>query len=369
MKLIVFFSMIGFLLVQENYPCACAKESVWDRLVSEIKKSNNINRLILRQYCETPHKEKHAKFLNFYHQMVSVWSTQYPQELQCFKELLAKLEPTELERRDCQGLRLLDLAIRYRLIVHAAYLLDAGSNPNISAFRYDSILSHVISEVGGLGIDALTVSFLELLISHGVDVNGIGKQGSTALIQSIRRFAQPAIIHYLLKKVASVDQFDKHNCTALFYAAREGTIESLHALLKAKPCCGYKNTFGRTPLHEAARSENSCILSCLLEYIREDTERINKSILTLALANHTRVGGKSPANVLTTFILQMIRDFLQPVDINAVDNDGNSALHLACSSGRSLFENMLLLIQEGGNSALKNKQGESPVEYAYNKHN
>ena len=166
----------------------------------------------------------------------------------------------------------------------------------------------------------------------------------------------------MITRGAKIEYTNDDGCTALFYAISNGVLEVAKVLMQAGARCCHTNRYGRTPLHEAARAKDPHILNSLLELIAKDTERINEEILTLAQANHTRIGRDSPAKTLTQFMLQRVRSFLQPTNIDQVDNDGNSALHLAV--GSSIFENIFLLLQAGANQEIKNKRGEAPAEYS-----
>ena len=144
-----------------------------------------------------------------------------------------------------------------------------------------------------------------LLLSHGADVTALNKQHRRPL-----DLASDSIL-----KSAKVDD----GSHALHIAAKDGDIQTVQLLVGCGADVNALNELGQTPLHTAAGGETDCheLCSTLLEH---------------------------------------------NVKIDAVDNDGNQPLHLACSQGHTEVSRRLL--SNGANASASNANGQTSLHFA-----
>ena len=166
-----FFLRIIVFLVPMYPLISCPKKDIWEQLVCELNKCEQRNRQGIRPRNVANDLAQNISTLNLYAHTIEDCIKMCSQEIQYFKKMLSQLNPNELERRDCQGFRLLDLAVQFRLLYHMRCLLEAGSNPNVSVPGHVTTLHHIISHAGVFCFDALTINCLDLLLSYGADIN------------------------------------------------------------------------------------------------------------------------------------------------------------------------------------------------------
>ncbi len=130
--------------------------------------------------------------------------------------------------------------------------------------------------------------------------------------------------------------------------------EVILGLLFAGHKVNVQNDCGDTPLHTAA-----------VHAYKFDGEFINMLSRAGANINAQNIEGQTPLHVAVqcgngksnrNFIINLLR--LKDIDINAQDKEGNTPLHLAVKCG--LPEIVKLLLENGANRNLRNKEGKLP---------
>lgn len=97
----------------------------------------------------------------------------------------------------------------------------------------------------------------QLLKNQSIDIDARDRDGKTALNLAVYYKKDPAIIQFLIKKNAKIDEPDVFNVTPLSNAIRFGQIDAARMLLVAGADPEYKDDEGYTPLDLAARTEET----------------------------------------------------------------------------------------------------------------
>jgi ankyrin repeat protein len=220
----------------------------------------------------------------------------------------------------------------------------------------------------------------ELLIAKGADVNAKGAYGWTPLHMAASS-DRIKVAQTLIAKGADInawgeDQFGPCNtiCTTPLFWARSTEMAKL--LIAKGADVNAKNKHGRTPLHMA---RSKAIAKILLAAgakinIKEDNARNGKG--TALLHNAAKIGFKE-------LVQQLIKDganvairdsykrtplhyattkevaALLMLDINAIDQSGNTPLHLAVDRGSQDIAE--LLIANGARVNVRNENGQTPL--------
>lgn len=236
-------------------------------------------------------------------------------------------------------------------------LLAYGADPESPLYQF-SLLSEVIyCSANNFCPTNNGLSVCQLLLEHGVDVNTVNKNGSSA-IHIAAFYHLPTFTKLLLEHGADPNKKDKDVITPLYRAiiARESSsvgLDVVRLLLqhKADPNITCR---GSTPLHVAVHNQSSPeFTSLLLEHNAElDAENEESSgywsgwtplfaaasrnkaeqmrILVEAGANlrHKATDGRSPIHLAAVNdTLSTLLEYLPRLDINAVDGQGRTVLH------------------------------------------
>ncbi|MEG4393940.1 ankyrin repeat domain-containing protein [Microcoleus sp. BROC3] len=218
----------------------------------------------------------------------------------------------------------------------------------------------------------------ELLIAKGADVNAKHKYGWTPL-HSAAMSDRIKVAQTLIAKGADVNAKDTHGRTPLHFAAAFDGIKVAQTLIAKGADVNAKNKNGLTPLH---RARSKAIAQILLSAgakinIKEENARNGKG--TTLLHNAAKIGFKE-------LVEQLIKDganvaildsekrtplhyattkevaALLMLDINAMDEYGNTPLHLAVDRGSQDIAE--LLIANGARVNARNANGQTPLYQA-----
>ncbi|MEP6490182.1 ankyrin repeat domain-containing protein [Microcoleus vaginatus GB2-A3] len=220
----------------------------------------------------------------------------------------------------------------------------------------------------------------ELLIAKGADVNAKGAYGWTPL-HSAAVSDRIKVAQTLIAKGADINawgeaQFEPCNitCTTPLFFARSPEMAKL--LIAKGADVNAKNKNGLTPLH---RARSKAIAQILLAAgakinIKEDNARNGKG--TTLLHNAAKIGFKELVqHLIKDGANVVIRDGIKRtplhyaatkevaallmLDINAMDQSGNTPLHLAVDRGSQDIAE--LLIANGARVNVRNENGQTPL--------
>lgn len=157
-------------------------------------------------------------------------------------------------------------------------------------------------------------------------IHSCDDRGFTALhVASL--YGQPQIVDLLLARGACADVSDYSGSTPLHYAASRGHQNALLLLAHAKAEIQCRDNEGNSPLHLCAGNGHECCVKALLYF-----------------SEHVGVR----------------------LDVNAINTNGDTALHHAARWG---YEGIVsILLEYGANPSLENKRKLSPSHYAHNLH-
>ncbi|KAF4946660.1 hypothetical protein FGADI_11008 [Fusarium gaditjirri] len=207
----------------------------------------------------------------------------------------------------------------------------------------------------------------ELLATGAANPNGQDSQGRTALIWA----ADPHLRYRhggwqshegVIRKLLARSQIDVNSKnasggTALFYAAKNGALRLVVALLEQPnidPMAGPRNI---SPLAAAASNGHADVVQALLSIGRVDVNAViagwDQRTALMAAVEYGRVEYESATQVLLS---------TAGIDVNFQDRDGTTALMLAAAGGTSGM--VKLILTAGGNPNVQDHNGNTAINMA-----
>ncbi|KAL6486171.1 hypothetical protein MHYP_G00055630 [Metynnis hypsauchen] len=265
--------------------------------------------------------------------------------VEVFKVLVSK--KAQLDKRLPNQTSALHLAIQSGSMPLTQILLDKGLDPNsigpkdqtplhFSALHNQpalmALLLHKGAQVNTVTQDGLTALHLASQSGHTeavaqllegkADVHTQDKQGRTALHWAANH-GEANIIKLLLFAGADANPAEKERKTPLHLAAMAGHTDAVSTLLAGKAKCGAKDMDGCSALHYAARNGHKSVAATLLASGR------NKNV------DDRNVWRRTPLHLAAEHGQELLVDLLleKQAKINAIDNNKDTPLHLACRSG------------------------------------
>jgi ankyrin repeat protein len=187
---------------------------------------------------------------------------------------------------------------------------------------------------------------VELLLSHGADVNGKGLDGTTPL-EEVADVGHKNMAEFLLSRGADVNGKNGLHWTPLYVAAQAGNIEVAQVLLSHKADVNAKDdSDGTTPLHRAAEAGRKDIVELLLAHGAEVNAKMKFANIDPPLNGE----GMTPLHIA---VLNNHRDIVElllahKADVNAKTYYGDTPLKLATDPWHNKKEIIELLRQHGG---------------------
>lgn len=192
--------------------------------------------------------------------------------------------------------------------------------------------------------DNLKTKMLRFLIGEGLDLTVTDRNGDTALtcalkISGCKKFVK-ALLDTDAKKKIDIDAKNKAGDSALIIAARTNQVDVLPILLSKTPNINQTDNCGKTALHLAVEGQHTKLFPVLLGNDFEDVEDgegytvLMKAVLTDTICQkkrewEEREGYPQTANPQTVKSLLEIGR----LDVNRINKQGYTALHLAAAQG------------------------------------
>ena len=259
----------------------------------------------------------------------------------CTKEVIGEIidHGADVNAINNSNITALLIACQKRQEVLMGLLLTSGADPNIADDECDTLLHSAVYH-------NITSKTLQIIIEHGADVNATNKKHETALIISCYKGNIDAM-SLLLNAGAEHNKMDAEGHTWL-HAAVCGNCrkEALQAIISHGTDVNAMNKQKQTALALACENGNVDAIKLLLN-ARADPNIADVNGNTL-LHNAVR-------NTISKETLQAIID--HGADINAVNNDGATALLLACNTEHR--ESVNVLMRAGADTSIVDVHGDT----------
>ncbi len=252
--------------------------------------------------------------------------------------------PGLLDAKDIQGLTPLNKSLAEGKKEIAYELIRRGADASIGD-NENTLPVHMAARLGDIDL-------YKTIASKGFDINVKDDNDVTPLFYSIEG-KHPAMTKYLVENGADVNAVTKIKWPTLLYAAIYGPIETAQLLLDKKANVNAKSDEGFVPLHSAVSFGRTEIVKLFVEHGARvnETDNHGETPIFWALNPNTYDAakyliengakatwkGKTGRTPLMTVAgrgsVNVAELFLQHgVDINAIDSNGQTALHYAAYS-------------------------------------
>jgi ankyrin repeat protein len=189
-----------------------------------------------------------------------------------------------------------------------------------------------------------TYDMVKSLVTYGADPNVARKDGLTPLHQAAAR-GNLDMVKDLVQAGADVNAIAENGRTPIFYAAARGKASTVNFLIEKKAEINLSDKDGMTPLHCAAASGNVALVKFLVSKKANFAATANDGTTVLIS------GAKYPE------IVKFLADKMP--NVNGVDKDGNSVMHLCAETADE--ETVRKLLFYSAKEDLPNKKGETPI--------
>lgn len=153
-------------------------------------------------------------------------------------------------------------------------------------------------------------------------------------------------VHHLIEEGADVNAVDKTGKTALHYAAAIGRLSVVKYLVEQGADTHLKDQTHKTPLVYAIEKNHIKVIVYLTKRLNIKTSTEQKNIFT-AVKNGD---------------IKQVKEDLKSVDLNIVDPDGKTLLHLACEYKQ--VEIVKMLLELGIDKVTRDHDGRDALNYA-----
>ncbi len=244
----------------------------------------------------------------------------------------------DLNAQDNSGMSLLHCAVKNKQDAIITYLV------RVRACSPKTQMKHGTSPLFDAAKSG-TADQVKLLLTFGADPNAATTSGLTALHQAAAR-GNLDMVKELVQAGAEVNAITKDGRTPIFYAAARGKASTVSYLLDKKAEINLADENGVTPLILAAGSGNATLVKFMVVNKKANFAATAKDGTTALIA-----GAKNPE--IVKFLAEKMPN------VNGVDPDGNTVLHLC--AGTADEETVRKLLYHGAKEDLPNKKGETPI--------
>ena len=244
----------------------------------------------------------------------------------------------DLNAQDNSGMSLLHCAVKNKQDAIVTYLVRVRACTPKTQMKNGTSPLFDAAKTG-------TAEQVTLLLTFGADPNAATTAGLTPLHQAAAR-GNLDMVKELVQAGAEVNAMAKNGRTPIFYAAARGKATTVSYLLDKKAEINLADEDGMTPLILAAGSGNTALVKHLVLNKKANFAATAKDGTTALIA-----GAKTPE--IVKFLAEKMPN------VNGVDKDGNSVLHLCAATADE--ETVRKLLYHGAKEDLPNKKGETPI--------
>lgn len=199
------------------------------------------------------------------------------------------------------------------------------------------------------------VKVVRILISEGQDINQRNRKGKTPIFLAIKN-NKVEVVKVLIDNGADLTLQDEYIATPLHYAANIPNIEIARMLVDAGANVdAISDRTNYTPLCYAVIEGHIEIIKFLLERGADNNVTLGYNESTLL---HMSINDfKRPMEVTQTLLESGL-------DINALDKEGRTPLHVITYSLVSRVTTAKFLLENGADATLKDDNGMTALDYA-----
>lgn len=190
---------------------------------------------------------------------------------------------------------------------------------------------------------------VSLLLERGADPAIKDKAGNTALHLAVRQGLPLSLIQQFISRNVGIDGTNSEGDSALLLAMRLGRFQLVETLVKGGAGIFTRNTRGETPLSIAFRSGREALQTLLQPASKDIRDDKGETPFHFALRIETSLDN-----------LRVLHEL--GFNPSVRNNDGDTALHLACSFNRRVQGEFLLGI--GADPFILNTSNASPLSIA-----
>jgi ankyrin repeat protein len=232
------------------------------------------------------------------------------------------------------------------------FLLAHGADPNIRNRNGQTALEHACGREKAAGL-----ALAKLLLAHGAQTNPTNEtEFKIPPLEWAVSSDNLELVKLLLAHGASVKSATTNGDTPLHSAAGRGDLEIAETLIEHGADVNAAITGGTTPLHEAAEGGFAEVARILLSHGAE-INRTNSSGMTPLLM----AAGRGAERKGTACLELMLA---KGANLDAVDDRGNTSLHLAVNYGNEAAAEVL--VKHGIKINATNKGGQTALKLAKN---
>jgi ankyrin repeat protein len=273
------------------------------------------------------------------------------------KELI--IRHADVNVKDADGMTPLHMAIFTTSRDVIVMLLDSGADVNTADNEERTPLSYAA--------EFQTIDIIKLLIEHGAAITAIDDRGRTMLHHAVE-YNSTAIVKMLLDYGLDIHAADAAGLTPLHWAVSCGYPERIAMLLEygALSDINVQDKEGKTPLHNAVFNADPAVAALLIENganIHTKTINGETPLHTAAREENSfyaiEILGKDPG----TDVLKVLLENGANADIQAVTTDNVwTPLHIAALENEHSHA-AITLIEAGADINVKDKAGISALYY------
>ena len=236
-----------------------------------------------------------------------------------------------------------------------------------------------------LHMAAHNVKAFKILFRYSaVKIDDADDKGETPLFHAARKAINPRATAELIDSYnASSDIKDGYGRTPLSHAAERDNRGAIHSLLKAGADCTLEDNEGKSPMSWAVTYARVEVIERFVEHIKNGNDALilasasnldswKKGRMQLAILQMRKASTNLEEDNLRRLLLQATRDeeykiirnilHFHNIEADVRDRDGRTPLSHAAELGHPGI--IKLLMKRGADQNSKDKQGQSPVDYA-----